>query len=66
MGGHIQCNKDEVVTGGGFATGGGMDVHPTISGKKANGWSAVLVNVGTYTLTNNKVLAECAHLELGP
>jgi len=55
-----------VVTGGGFATGGGKDVHPTISAKNANGWAVALVNIGTYTLTNNKVLAECTHLELGP
>ncbi|TLX82824.1 MAG: hypothetical protein E6L04_09525 [Thaumarchaeota archaeon] len=46
--GIIQCNADDVLTGGGFATGGGKDVHPTISAKNANGWAAALVNTGAH------------------
>lgn len=65
--GSVECNSNEVVTGGGVFINGGATAYPIASEKSnTNGWAAIGFNTADDTRTGNKVYAECAHLELGP
>jgi hypothetical protein len=63
----VNCNSDEVVTGGGFFIPGFVPITNggvvTMSQKTSNGWVVQASNNGDDTLVG-RAFAECAHLEL--
>ena len=66
--GSAQCNKDEVVVGGGFAMSGVLQGTVTFASRPmvdANLWN-VLARNPTDTAQTLQVYAMCAHLALGP
>jgi hypothetical protein len=66
-GGSVECNSNEVVTGGGVFINGGATAYPIASSRgDDNGWTALGFNTADDTRVGNRVFAECAHLELGP
>lgn len=56
----VNCNPDEIVTGGGFE-----NALVDASNKENNGWH-IRVNNDRDASRQVRVTAECAHLELGP
>ena len=57
-----ECNSNEVVTGGGFVFFGGRAIENV---KTGNGWKVTVQNDDSDPQRLD-VVAECAHLELGP
>lgn len=59
----VECNDDEVVTGGGFSLSIGSDTVPRSSAPFENGWEAQARNPSTATEDGNLVaVVECAKL----
>ena len=58
-----ECNDDEVVTGGGFAIGGGNEIFVRTSTVQGNGWGVSALNPSTATEDGDfGAFAECAKL----
>jgi hypothetical protein len=63
--GEVQCNSNEVVTGGGFTLSEPSISDVVASNKVRNGWALSFVNFGDHATTGT-VYAQCAHIEIAP
>jgi hypothetical protein len=63
--GDVQCEKDEVVTGGGFKLNDPTASTIIASNKMSNGWAVSFVNNGDRS-TFATIFAQCAHIEISP
>lgn len=63
--GDVQCQIDEVVTGGGFKLNDPAASTIIASNKMSNGWAVSFVNNGDRP-TFATIFAQCAHIEISP
>ena len=63
--GDVQCQQDEVVTGGGFKLDDPTASTIIASNKMSNGWAVSFVNNGDRP-TFATIFAQCAHIEISP
>jgi hypothetical protein len=63
--GDVQCQQDEVVTGGGFKLNDPIASTIIASNKVSNGWAVTFVNNGDRP-TFATIFAQCAHIEINP
>ena len=60
----VDCNSNEVATGGGFRSGEGVNVF--VNTGSGNGWAVVAFNPGEFGDQRISAVVKCSHLELGP
>ena len=63
--GDVQCQQDEVVTGGGFKLNDPTFSTIISSNKVSNGWAVTFMNNGDRPAFAT-IFAQCAHIEISP